>query len=124
MTLSAISSLVVLASALLTAAQTYTVLNNCPAPIDLYIGEWFETKLATGAQVVKTGLGPTPGHFWTPTNNGIRDGGNVAGAAGFRMNVSLPLTICSKRSRCFIVAQRMVLLYRQGHQSQRTQYRN
>ncbi|KAH6871963.1 G-X-X-X-Q-X-W domain-containing protein [Coprinopsis sp. MPI-PUGE-AT-0042] len=68
------------------SAQTYTVLNNCPTSIDLHIGSTFDSTLTTGAQVVKTGLGPTPGHFWTPTNGGLRDGANVAAAAGFRMN--------------------------------------
>ncbi|KAH6906593.1 G-X-X-X-Q-X-W domain-containing protein [Coprinopsis sp. MPI-PUGE-AT-0042] len=69
---------VLLATSLGAVAQTYTVLNNCPEPINLNIG--------IALIVVKTGLGPNPGHFWTTTNNGIRDGANVAGAAGFRMN--------------------------------------
>ncbi|KAH6890179.1 G-X-X-X-Q-X-W domain-containing protein [Coprinopsis sp. MPI-PUGE-AT-0042] len=77
---------VLLATSLGVVAQTYTVLNNCPEPINLNIGNSFDSTLAVGAQVVKTGLGPNPGHFWTTTNNGIRDGANVAGAAGFRMN--------------------------------------
>lgn len=81
---------VLLATSFGASAQTYTVLNNCPAPIELIIGNTFDSTLAVGGQVVKTGLGPNPGHFWTTTNNGLRDNTNVAGAAGFRMNVSAP----------------------------------
>ena len=79
--------LVLLATSLSAVAQTYTVVNNCPVPIDLYIGDTLDSTLPVHGEVVKTGLGPNPGHFWTPTHDGVRDGFRVAAAAGFRMNV-------------------------------------
>ncbi|EAU89191.1 G-X-X-X-Q-X-W domain-containing protein [Coprinopsis cinerea okayama7 len=64
-------------------AQTYTVTNNCPTAIDLFIGQNSEGSLATGASIVKTGLGPTAGFFYTTTNGGVVNGQLVAARAGF-----------------------------------------
>ncbi|KAF6758856.1 hypothetical protein DFP72DRAFT_886779 [Ephemerocybe angulata] len=65
-------------------AQTYIVRNNCPRPIDLFIGEASEGTLNRGQRVVKTGLGPDAGFFYTTTNGGKTSSGQlVATRAGF-----------------------------------------
>lgn len=70
-------------TAVLVNAQTYTVKNNCPTAIELFIGGNSQGNLAAGATTVKTGLGPNAGFFYTTTNGGIADGRLVASRVGF-----------------------------------------
>ncbi|KAH6890194.1 G-X-X-X-Q-X-W domain-containing protein [Coprinopsis sp. MPI-PUGE-AT-0042] len=67
----------------LSLAQTYTVTNSCPTAIELFIGGTSQGNLATGATVVKTGLGPNAGFFYTTTNGGLINGQLVASRVGF-----------------------------------------
>ena len=55
--------------------REYTVVNNCPASIDLYIAGTYDTTLASGASTTTIG-GPNTGFFYTSVN-----GGNANGAA-------------------------------------------
>lgn len=79
-----------LTSFLHVSAQTYTVTNNCPSAIELFIGQDSQGSLATGQSVVKTGLGTSAGFFYTKDRGGVDgDGQLVAARAGFYFEVSL-----------------------------------
>ncbi|KAF8914421.1 ricin B lectin domain-containing protein [Gymnopilus junonius] len=62
------------------AQRNYTVVNNCPAPVDLYIGSAKDSTLAKGANTTKV-LGNDAGFFYTTANGGKLDGS--ATRAGF-----------------------------------------
>ncbi|EAU93627.2 hypothetical protein CC1G_02857 [Coprinopsis cinerea okayama7 len=65
-------------------AQTYTVTNNCPGPIELMLRNNSEGILQHGDSVVKDGLGTSAGFFYTSTNGAYNDQGHlVASRAGF-----------------------------------------
>lgn len=70
----------------LVAAQTYTVTNNCPSAIDLFIGQDSQGSLGQGQSVVKTGLGTFAGFFYTTTHSAGRPVGELA-RAGFYFEV-------------------------------------
>ncbi|TFK19341.1 G-X-X-X-Q-X-W domain-containing protein [Coprinopsis marcescibilis] len=72
-----------LALAGVTKAQTYTILNNCPTAIDLFIGLDSQGSLGTGQTLVRAELGPNAGFFYTTTNGGQVNGNLVAARAGF-----------------------------------------
>ncbi|KDR84330.1 hypothetical protein GALMADRAFT_237117 [Galerina marginata CBS 339.88] len=62
------------------AQRQYTVVNNCPSPVALYIGGTFDSTLATGGSTTKS-LGVDAGFFYTTVNGGTATGG--ATRAGF-----------------------------------------
>lgn len=64
----------------ISAQRQYTVKNNCPSAVDLYIGGSKDSTLAKGATVVKS-LGVNAGFFYTNANGGTTDG--QATRAGF-----------------------------------------
>jgi hypothetical protein len=80
-----------LISGTLALAQTYTVTNSCPTAIELFIGGVSQGNLATGATVVKTGLGSSAGFFYTTTNGGSINGQLVASRVGFYLGVGSTL---------------------------------
>ena len=49
--------------------RQYTVYNQCPTPIDLYIAGSNQGTIPTGGSVVKT-LGTGAGYFFTNANGG------------------------------------------------------
>ena len=74
-----LSALLVFAVAV-SAQRHYTVVNNCPSAIDLYIGDAKDSTLAKGASTSKV-LGYDAGFFYTTANGGKTDGS--ATRAGF-----------------------------------------
>jgi hypothetical protein len=71
------------------SAQTYTVTNNCPSAIELFIGENSEGTLSINQSIVKTGLGTSAGLFYTKDHGGVDDDGDLEAArAGFYFEVS------------------------------------
>lgn len=49
--------------------RQYTVYNQCPTPIDLYIGGANQATIPTGGDYVET-LGTGAGYFFTTANGG------------------------------------------------------
>ncbi|KAF9041470.1 ricin B lectin domain-containing protein [Panaeolus papilionaceus] len=49
--------------------KTYTIVNNCPSAIDVYLGTTLEGNLASGASKT-TFVGPNAGYFYTTANGG------------------------------------------------------
>ena len=100
----------------LVAAQTYTVTNNCPSAIDLFIGQDSQGSLGKGQSIVKAGLGTSAGFFYTTTHSAGRPVSALA-RAGFYFEVRI--TQCGSGHRgsrahgtAFDVAQLLVLLPR------------
>ena len=100
----------------LVAAQTYTVTNNCPSAIDLFIGQDSQGSLGKGQSIVRAGLGTSAGFFYTITHSAGRPVSALA-RAGFYFEVRI--TQCGSGHRgsrahriTFDVAQLLVLLPR------------
>lgn len=61
-------------SVLAQGSRSYTVINRCPAPINVYIGGSLDTpNLASGGMITRT-LGVNAGFFYTDANGGSVDG--------------------------------------------------
>ncbi|TFK29187.1 G-X-X-X-Q-X-W domain-containing protein [Coprinopsis marcescibilis] len=64
-------------------AQDYIVRNQCPTPIEWFIGGQSQGNLSTGNSVIRHNLGPNPGFIYTSANGGFKNGQLVAVRAGF-----------------------------------------
>lgn len=74
-------------------SREYTVVNNCPTSINLYVGGVYDATLATGASTTTTG-GVDAGFFYTTANGGDTTGD--ATRAGFYGSDEVSLCILAR----------------------------
>jgi hypothetical protein len=109
-----------LLSGALPLAQSYTVTNNCPTAIELFIAGVSQGSLATGASVEDD----SGGFYYTSTNGGFASDGRLVGSrVGFFTPVSIAL-LHSSYLQLLCLGALLVLLHCSGRQPQQSQHGN